>query len=120
MNFGKRLKVQIEQTLLERRNKFVSYKEMKKLVKLIVEEDKRNNKRPRLEHNDHDLGNDKWEMTRSAEESEFVQLLNAEIKKFNSFFVEQEEEYIIHQKVWIFHRVLKYFQSMRDYERLIY
>ncbi|GLJ06997.1 hypothetical protein SUGI_0055020 [Cryptomeria japonica] len=98
MKFGKRLKVQIEQTLPEWRNKFVSYKELKKLVKLTAGEEKRNSKRPRLEHNDHDPGHGKWEMTRSAEESEFVQLLNAEIEKFNSFFVEQEEEYIIRQK----------------------
>lgn len=34
----------------------------------------------------------------TAEESDFVDLLNAEIDKFNAFFMEQEEEYIIRQK----------------------
>lgn len=35
----------------------------------------------------------------SSPESIFVGLLNAEIDKFNAFFVEQEEDFIIHQKV---------------------
>ncbi|KAL1207387.1 SPX domain-containing protein 3 [Cardamine amara subsp. amara] len=34
----------------------------------------------------------------SSSESIFVGLLNAEIEKFNAFFVEQEEDFIIHHK----------------------
>jgi SPX domain protein involved in polyphosphate accumulation len=35
----------------------------------------------------------------TPEEAEFMRLLEAELDKFNSFFVEKEEEYIIRQKV---------------------
>jgi hypothetical protein len=35
----------------------------------------------------------------TVEQVDFVHLLNAEIDKFNAFFMEQEEEYIIRQKV---------------------
>ncbi|KAM0936234.1 putative SPX domain-containing protein [Dioscorea sansibarensis] len=75
MKFGKRLKRQIEDTIPEWRDKFLSYKDLKKLVKLIS-------------------------ITPSSStdlkvEEEFIQLLNSEIEKFNAFFVEQEEEFII-------------------------
>ncbi|KAL5718334.1 SPX domain-containing protein 3 [Ranunculus cassubicifolius] len=67
MKFGKRLKDQIQQTLPEWRNKFLCYKDLKKLVRLSV----------------------------GKPESEFEYLLNMEIEKFNSFFMEQEEDFII-------------------------
>ncbi|WOL09387.1 SPX domain-containing protein 5 [Canna indica] len=75
MKFGKRLKKHIEETLPEWRDKFLSYKDLKKLVRLISSG-----------------------QPSSVVEAAFIQLLDAEIDKFNAFFVEQEEEFIIRQK----------------------
>lgn len=76
MKFGKRLKRQIEDTLPEWRDKFLSYKELKKLVRQISA------------------------APASFEaEAEFVSLLDAELAKLNSFFEEQEEVFVIRQKV---------------------
>lgn len=76
MKFGKRLKKQIDDTIPEWREKFLSYKDLKKLVRLIS-----------AAH------------PSTKAEAEFVELLNSEIEKFNSFFIEQEEEFIIRQRV---------------------
>ncbi|KAF2315389.1 hypothetical protein GH714_039094 [Hevea brasiliensis] len=82
MKFGKRLKQQMQETLPDWRDKFLSYKELKKLVRL--------------------LSSTPLSSIRSIEcgkaEAEFVYLLNNEIDKFNSFFIEQEEDFIIRHK----------------------
>lgn len=136
MKFGKRLKSQIEETLPEWRDKFLSYKYLKKQVKSmstarevlpfrspISDEirggsDEVPNKRQKISgglvetgvaSDDNliavvsklgsralDFECNTCKMT--AEQSDFVHLLNAEIDKFNAFFMEQEEEYIIRQK----------------------
>lgn len=94
MKFGKSLTNQIEQTLPEWRDKFLSYKELKKRLKLIDPKRKsgddcdRPSKRTRIS-----------DEVMSNEEIDFVQLLEKEVEKFNSFFVEKEEEYIIKLKV---------------------
>lgn len=85
MKFGKRLKYQIQETLSEWRDKYLSYKELKKLVKLI-------SSAPTLLN-----GSPKYDKA----EAEFVYLLNNEIEKFNTFFMEQEEDFIIRHKVLI-------------------
>ncbi|KAG7644354.1 SPX domain [Arabidopsis suecica] len=69
MKFGKRIKEQIQESLPEWRDKFLRYKELKNLIS-----------------------------SPAPVESIFVGLLNAEIDKFNAFFVEQEEDFIIHHK----------------------
>ncbi|CAD5191439.1 unnamed protein product [Musa acuminata subsp. malaccensis] len=74
MKFGKRLKRQIEESLPEWRDKFLCYKDLKKLVKLISAA-----------------------QPSSKAEAEFICLLDSEIDKFNAFFVDQEEEFIIRQ-----------------------
>ncbi|KAL5571594.1 hypothetical protein UlMin_021191 [Ulmus minor] len=84
MKFGKRLKHQIQETLPDWRDKFLSYKELKKLVKLI-------SSAPTT------LLSSSLENNEKAE-AEFVYLLNNEIDKFNAFFMEQEEDYIIRHK----------------------
>jgi SPX domain protein involved in polyphosphate accumulation len=76
MKFGKRLKSQIEESLPEWRDKFISYKDLKKLLRGISAD----NPSPQAE-------------------AEFIQFLNMEIEKFNTFFLEQEEEFVIRQKV---------------------
>ncbi|XP_039123505.1 SPX domain-containing protein 1-like [Dioscorea cayenensis subsp. rotundata] len=93
MKFGKSLSAQIEETLPEWRDKFLSYKELKKRLKRItVGDQSRPVKRPKL--------GDENELAAIAteEEENFIKLLEAELEKFNGFFVEKEEEYIIRQK----------------------
>ncbi|CAL9088711.1 unnamed protein product [Musa textilis] len=75
MKFGKRLKKQVEESLPEWRDQFLCYKDLKKLVRLTSAA-----------------------QPCSRVEAEFVQMLNAEIDKFNAFFVEQEEDFIIRQR----------------------
>ncbi|KAG8079743.1 hypothetical protein GUJ93_ZPchr0007g4933 [Zizania palustris] len=72
MKFGKWLKKQIEQSLPEWREQFVSYKELKQIV-----------------------GSISGCPPSPADEAEFVALLDSEIDKINAFFLEQEEEFII-------------------------
>ncbi|KAF3544427.1 hypothetical protein DY000_02000874 [Brassica cretica] len=90
MKFGKSLSNQIEQTLPEWRDKFLSYKDLKKRLKLI---DSKSVDRPvkRLRLDENSVG-------MSKEEISFIQLLEDELEKFNNFFVEKEEEYIIRLK----------------------
>ncbi|XP_062000296.1 SPX domain-containing protein 3-like [Rosa rugosa] len=77
MKFGKKLKHQIQESLLGWRDKFLSYNDLKKLVRLISSSPVVLN------------GNS------GKAEEEFVYLLNNEIDKFNAFFMEQEENFII-------------------------
>ncbi|XP_060208480.1 SPX domain-containing protein 3-like [Lycium barbarum] len=77
MKFGKRLKQHVEETLPGWGDKFLSYKDLKKLVKII-------SLAPAI--------------LSGSEETEFVYLLNSEIDKFNSFFMEQEEDFVIRHK----------------------
>ena len=83
MKFGKRLKQQVQETLPDWRDKFLSYKELKKLVRLI-------SSAPPFLHGSSEYG---------KSEAEFVRLLNCEIDKFNAFFMEQEEDFIIRHEV---------------------
>jgi len=95
MKFGKSLSNQIEKTLPQWRDKFLSYKELKKKLKLVepkpingVEE--RPTKRARHEG---DI------IIMSKEETDFRNSIEQELHKFNTFFVEKEEECIIKLKV---------------------
>jgi hypothetical protein len=103
MKFGKSLSGQIVETLPEWRDKFLSYKDLKKRLKLIGAGNgaERQPKRARRD----DAGEADASASAAAapamtpEEVDFMRLLEAELDKFNSFFVEKEEEYIIRQKV---------------------
>jgi len=83
MKFGKRLKQQVQETLPDWRDKFLSYKELKKLVRLI-------SSAPPFLNGSSEYG---------KSEAEFVRLLDCEIDKFNAFFMEQEEDFIIRHEV---------------------
>ncbi|CAN6455110.1 unnamed protein product [Victoria cruziana] len=98
MKFGKSLSNQIEEALPEWRDKFLSYKELKKRLKLMAPKGENPAKRPRLS-GEEDPGSGEGAATATPEEQEFVRLLDAELEKFNAFFVEKEEEYIIRQKL---------------------
>ncbi|KAF6156652.1 hypothetical protein GIB67_017788 [Kingdonia uniflora] len=96
MKFGKNLSNQIEETSPEWRDKYLCYKELKKQLKLInpkcdngVE---RPVKRARLGFVEEGV------RLISREERDFVDLLEAELDKFNGFFVEKEEDFIIRLK----------------------
>ncbi|XP_062164420.1 SPX domain-containing protein 1-like [Alnus glutinosa] len=95
MKFWKILSSLIEETLPEWRDKFLSYKDLKKQLKLIYpkDEDAHQNKRPRL-----DTDSDGPDCAPSKEVVDFVRLLEVEIDKFNAFFEDKEELYVIRLK----------------------
>uniref|UniRef100_A0A453SE92 SPX domain-containing protein n=1 Tax=Aegilops tauschii subsp. strangulata TaxID=200361 RepID=A0A453SE92_AEGTS len=104
MKFGKSLSSQIVETLPEWRDKFLSYKDLKKRLKLIglgADGEERQAKRARVSEpaGDGDETAAAAAAAMTPEEADFMRLLEAELDKFNSFFVEKEEEYIIRQKV---------------------
>uniref|UniRef100_A0A0D9XJA7 SPX domain-containing protein n=1 Tax=Leersia perrieri TaxID=77586 RepID=A0A0D9XJA7_9ORYZ len=79
MKFGKRLKKQVEESLPEWRDKFLEYKRLKKLVRLISSFSGAGD------------GDGRGEAA-------FVRLLDGEIDRINAFFLEQEEEFVIRQR----------------------
>ncbi|WVZ79496.1 hypothetical protein U9M48_027068 [Paspalum notatum var. saurae] len=112
MKFGKSLSGQIVETLPEWRDKFLSYKDLKKRLKLIGAGSpgngsgggaERQPKRARREDGggEADASSAAAAVAMTPEEVDFMRLLEAELDKFNSFFVEKEEEYIIRQKAGV-------------------
>lgn len=102
MKFGKSLSNQVEQALPEWRDKFLSYKELKKRLKEVVQINggESNIKRPRLDREyGGEMGEREGDVRTTREEMDFVLLLEEEINKLNDFYVEKEEEYIIRLKV---------------------
>ncbi|MCO5609557.1 hypothetical protein L7F22_063786 [Adiantum nelumboides] len=152
MKFGKRLQSQLEETLPEWRDKYLSYKQLKKRLKQLSAPEcfteaafssperegvaaipqnevsiarsgtADNGSPPNMpvfsEGQDSSanggsvtgaksssgsacgavsdcLHPDLASMDLSAEEADFIHLLNAELEKFNTFFIEKEEEYVI-------------------------
>lgn len=110
MKFGKSLSNQIEETLPEWRDKFLSYKELKKRLKLVEPKGgDRPSKRPRLDAAGGSCAEEgEKDDFSSSEEMNFIKLLEDELEKFNSFFVEKEEEYIIRLKVFFFVFLLRF------------
>ncbi|XP_008676663.1 SPX domain-containing protein 1 isoform X2 [Zea mays] len=95
MKFGKSLNNQIVETLPDWRDKFLSYKDLKKRLKQIgAGSGERRSKRQRV--GDGRGGSSPPAMT--PEEAGFVALLDAELDKFNAFFLEKEEDYVIRLK----------------------
>ncbi|KAL0429058.1 UNVERIFIED_CONTAM: SPX domain-containing protein 3 [Sesamum radiatum] len=86
MKFGKRLKQQIEQSLPGWQDNFLSYKELKKLLRRLISSSSSSSS-----SSEYCGGN-------SKAEAEFVYLLNNEMEKFNAFFLEQEEDFVIRHK----------------------
>jgi SPX domain protein involved in polyphosphate accumulation len=103
MKFGKSLSSQIVEMQPEWRDNFLSYKDLKKRLNLISggAAGERASKRRRVG------GATAVTVTAAAaggmtlEQAGFVGLLDAELDKFNFFFLEKEEEYVIKQKVKI-------------------
>ncbi|XP_024025323.1 SPX domain-containing protein 4 [Morus notabilis] len=78
MKFGKEFTTHLEETLPEWRDKFLCYKPLKKLLKNVPTDSDAEN-RP----NNPDLQD--W----------FIRILNEELDKFNDFYVDKEEEFVI-------------------------
>lgn len=74
MKFGKEFGIHLEQTLPEWKDKYLCYKPLKKLLKNLP------NPTP-----DTDNNLQEW----------FVRILNEELDKFNDFYVDKEEEFVI-------------------------
>ncbi|OEL32088.1 SPX domain-containing protein 1 [Dichanthelium oligosanthes] len=98
MKFGKSLSGQIVETLPEWRDKFLSYKDLKKRLKLIGSGNGAERQPKRARREDAGEADASPAAAMTPEEADFMRLLEAELDKFNSFFVEKEEEYIIRQK----------------------
>lgn len=81
----------------------MSYKDLKKHLKLICPKDGPipPSKRPRLDAGAGAGSQDECtgEAEVTKEVNDFLKLLEVEIDKFNVFFVEKEEEYVIRWKV---------------------
>ncbi|CAI9096688.1 OLC1v1032886C2 [Oldenlandia corymbosa var. corymbosa] len=104
MKFCKILKGSIEQTLPDWRDKFLCYKDLKKQLKMIYPKEgttdagrptKRVKLGPLVDHDD----DDDEAVVETKEVVDFVKLLEKEIIKFNAFFMDKEEEYVIQSGV---------------------
>ncbi|KVH92723.1 SPX domain-containing protein 4-like [Cynara cardunculus var. scolymus] len=91
MKFGKEFGIHLEQTLPEWKDKYLCYKPLKKLLKHLpnhTADDVDDHPQPvnshrNLPHHLDDL--QQW----------FVRILNEELDKFNDFYVDREEEFVI-------------------------
>lgn len=85
MKFGKEFRIHLEETLPEWRDKYLSYKPLKKLLKNIpapaADIPPPDGPLPELHE---------W----------FVGILNEELEKFNDFYVDKEEDFIIRFQVF--------------------
>ncbi|XP_057974281.1 SPX domain-containing protein 4 [Malania oleifera] len=99
MKFGKEFRTHLEETLPEWRDKFLCYKPLKKLLKHFPADD--DHQRPANADADvavdgAELGRDQRGEQRLLDHQEwFVRILNEELEKFNDFYVDKEEEFII-------------------------
>ncbi|CAD6247642.1 unnamed protein product [Miscanthus lutarioriparius] len=96
MKFGKSLNNQIVETLPDWRDKFLSYKDLKKRLKQIGSGAGAGERRSKRQRVGDGGGGSSPAMT--PEEAGFVALLDAELDKFNAFFLEKEEDYVIRLK----------------------
>mmetsp|Transcript_33406 Transcript_33406/g.56086 ORF Transcript_33406/g.56086 Transcript_33406/m.56086 type:complete len:286 (-) Transcript_33406:433-1290(-) len=91
MKFGKKLNDMIEESQSEFADKFLAYKQLKKKLKSlpIVGEDQISEIPSSTQ-----ATSDRCQCM-TPEEKEFVKMLNEELEKFNDFYMEKEEEYVI-------------------------
>ncbi|GBG91403.1 hypothetical protein CBR_g52290 [Chara braunii] len=112
MKFGKRLRTQIEDMLPEWRNHFLSYKQLKKRLKTLNGSQDGGSPPRQLPSGDlfatgrNGAGGGGGLFPQEGldapvqgpftiEEEEFVKLLNEELKKFNTFFMGKEEDFVM-------------------------
>eukprot|EP00899_Mesostigma_viride_P020150 jgi/Mesvir1/28136/Mv04707-RA.3 len=89
MKFGKRIRRTIELCLPEWRSQFISYKELKKSIKKLQS--------PEIAafHGADQPESSHVEGPMTEEEVEFVSMLYEETEKFNNFFIDKEEGFVI-------------------------
>jgi SPX domain protein involved in polyphosphate accumulation len=97
MKFGKRLQRLLDDSIPQWRDKFIDYKSLKKVLKLMMLLPHEGDVLQNLHSNcPHDL------RIHILQGVDFIGLLNAEIDKMNSFFLEKEEEFIIRLQVMLY------------------
>ena len=94
MKFGKRLQRLLDDSIPQWRNQFIDYKSLKKALKHISF----------LPHDDETFrnlhtNNPHDQRSHMLQGVDFIGLLNTEIDKMNSFFLEKEEEFVIRLQV---------------------
>ena len=107
MKFGKEFKTHLEETLPEWRDKFLCYKPLKKLLKNLpstpsVDPHPPHDQRPVFADAtdtavlvvDHDHQQPSGDL-----QDWFVRILNEELEKFNDFYVDKEEDFVIRSQV---------------------
>eukprot|EP00240_Pyramimonas_obovata_P014041 CAMPEP_0118925052 /NCGR_PEP_ID=MMETSP1169-20130426/2985_1 /TAXON_ID=36882 /ORGANISM="Pyramimonas obovata, Strain CCMP722" /LENGTH=201 /DNA_ID=CAMNT_0006866245 /DNA_START=223 /DNA_END=824 /DNA_ORIENTATION=- len=96
MKFGKNLKDMIEESNSEFADKFLSYKQLKKKLKsLPVPEGNTSEKLHPVEISVSPEGESILTNNLNLEQQSFVMMLNEELQKFNHFYIEKEEEYVM-------------------------
>lgn len=116
MKFGKEFRIHLEETLPEWRDKFLCYKPLKKLLKhypttaIAVDSLPSNlafllqpnyQPPPRDTHDAADVAHDDHSTPQLVDlQGWFVRILNEELDKFNDFYVEKEEDFVIRFQVF--------------------
>lgn len=93
MKFGKSLRNEIAETVPEWEGKFISYKDLKKQLKLIVNRS-----------------------SNTTEDICFVQLLYSDLDRIQQFFMDKEEDYIIRLQVSCFLKLSTLYVFNRDHK----
>ncbi|KAK3278672.1 SPX domain-containing protein [Cymbomonas tetramitiformis] len=91
MKFGKNLQLAMMESLPEYRDKFLSYKQLKKILKSVPPA----SERPTQSSERDETGSERPSAKPSDEERHFIVLLNEDLQTFNNFFMEKEEEYVM-------------------------
>lgn len=91
MKFGKNLQLAMMESLPEYRDKFLSYKQLKKILKSIPPA----LATPTQSNEGGETVSGRLSLKPSDEERHFVVLLNEDLQNFNNFFMEKEEEYVM-------------------------
>ncbi|KAJ8774730.1 hypothetical protein K2173_017176 [Erythroxylum novogranatense] len=95
MKYGKRLREEVERTFPEWRGEFISYKELKRQLKLIypcTDSETIHDQVSRF------VAGELFNVNTLRESNGFAQLLDNEVNKAITFFNEKEEDYIIRLK----------------------
>lgn len=112
MKFGKEFRTHLEETLPEWRDKFLCYKPLKKLLKYYPHPppssaddsphiDSRQVFADTTNLSPSAAADDDDDAARPAEDLQgsFVRILNEELEKFNDFYVDKEEDFVIRLQV---------------------